>query len=311
MRCLILFSTLMTVVGCSIAPASGGQTIKSYPARGVVEKIGPDFSQVTIHHEAIPGYMMAMAMDFNVKDTNELSGISPKDEITFTLFVGDNDEWIGNIHRIGQAARTTAGKMSMPMDKSGTMGLFELRPGDPLPDYALVAEDGRQIHISDFRGRVLAFTFFYTRCPLPDYCPRMNNNFEQTRKILLADPKAPKNWELLSISFDPGYDTPAVLASYANVYRGDDTNRWLFVSAPTNVLRDATQRLDLSVLWQGNTLYSHNLRTVVLDSRGGVYRLFDGNRWTPQELADAIREVASATSPEPAAKTTRGGQKQE
>ena len=178
---------------------------------------------------------------------------------------------------------------------SGGMMMSELKPGDPLPDYALTAEDGRQIHFSDFRGKALAFIFFFTRCPLPDYCPRMNNNFEQTRKILLTDTNAPTNWQFLSISFDPEFDTPAVLSNYANVYRGDDTHRWLFAAASTNVLADAALRLDLMVMRQGNNI-SHNLRTVVLDPQGRIYKQFDGNQWTPQQLADAILGAARPSS---------------
>jgi len=291
MKYPILFCTLMFVYSLLAAPVGGDQEAKSYSARGVVEKIAPDRSQITIHHQAIPGYMMEMTMDFRVKDTNELSGISPKDEITFTLVVSSNEEWVENIHRIGRSNETTTNGMSMPMNLSGGVITPFLKPGDRLPDYTLTAEDGKQIRLSDFRGKVLAFTFFFTRCPLPDYCPRMNNNFKEARKILLADANAPTNWQFLSISFDPGFDTPEVLASYANVYRGDDTNRWLFASAPTNVLADVAGRLDLIVMRQGNNI-SHNLRTVVLDTRGGIYRLFDGNLWTPQQLADAMGEAA-------------------
>lgn len=295
MKYLTLFCTLLFAYSLPAAPVGGDQGAKSYSARGIVEKIAPDLSQVTIHHQAIPGYMMEMTMAFSVKNTNELSGISPNDEITFTLVVGNNDEWVENIHRIGHSAGTTTNGMSMPMNMSGGMMMPFLKPGDLLPDYTLTAEDGKEIHLSDFRGKVLAFTFFFTRCPLPDYCPRMNNNFEETRKILLADANAPTNWQFLSISFDPRFDTPEVLASYAGIYRGDDTNGWLFASAPTNVLADAAMRLDLVVMRQGNNI-SHNLRTVVLDARGGIYRLFDGNQWTPRQLADAICEAARSSS---------------
>ena len=296
MKCLILLCTLLSAQFLAAAPMNDGQATKSYSARGVIEKIAPVLSQVTIHHQAIPGYMMEMTMDFNVKNTNELSGISPNDEVAFTLVVGTNDEWVENIHRIGHSTETTTNGMSMPMDMAGGMTTPFLKPGDRLPDYELAAEDGKPIHLSNFRGKVLTFTFFFTRCPLPDYCPRMNNNFEATRKILLADTNAPTNWQFLSISFDPGFDTPEVLVNYASVYRGEDTNRWLFASAPTNVLADAAVRLDLMVMRQGDNI-SHNLRTVVLDARGGIYRLFDGNQWTPQQLADAMRDAARSSAP--------------
>ena len=294
-KCLTLFCALLFAHSILAMPTGGDQSTKSYSARGVVEKIAPDLRQVTIHHQAIPGYMMEMTMDFNVKNTNDLSGISPKDEITFTLVVGENDEWVESIRRVGHSAGTMTNKMSMPMEMSHGMMMAELKPGDLLPDYALMAEDGQQIHFSDFRGKALAFTFFFTRCPLPDYCPRMNNNFEQTRKILSTDTNAPTNWQFLSISFDPEFDTPDVLLNYADVYRGDNTNRWLFAAASTNVLADVALRLDLMVMRQGDNV-SHNLRTVVLDPQGRIYKQFDSNQWTPQQLADAIMQAAHLSS---------------
>lgn len=284
--CILLFAHTIFA-----APNAGDQSTKSYSAHGVVEKIAPDLRRVTIHHQAIPGYMMEMTMDFSVKNTNELAGLSVGDKITFTLVVGENDEWIENIHHVGHSAETMTNNMSMQMNMSEGMMMSELKPGDLLPDYALTAEDGNQMHISDFRGQALAFTFFFTRCPLPDYCPRMNHNFEQIRQILLTEANAPTNWQFLSISFDPEFDTPEVLRNYASLYRSNDTKRWLFASASTNVLADVAVRLDLMVMRQGNNI-SHNLRTVVLDPQGRIYRLFDGSQWTPQQLADTMLEAA-------------------
>ena len=223
--------------------------------------------------------MMEMTMDFPVKNTNELNGISPGDEITFTL------SWVRITSglRISIASDIPPNNHQHDVHANGHVRRHDdpfLKPGDLLPDYTLTAEDGRQIHFSDFRGKVLAFTFFFTRCPLPDYCPRMNNNFEETRKILLADANAPTNWQFLSISFDPGFDTPEVLASYASIYRGDDTNHWLFASAPTNMLADAAARLDLMIMRQGNNI-SHNMRTVVLDPQGA----FTAIRRQPMDAA--------------------------
>ena len=295
MKGLTFCSILLFGQPMLVASTGDAQSTQSYSVRGMVEKIAPDLSQVTIHHQAIPGYMMEMTMDFNVKHTNELGGISPKDEITFRLVVDKDDEWIENIHRIGRSSEPI-NEISTKKKTSGDAMASELKAGDTLPDYVLTTEQGRQIHISDFRGKALAFTFFFTRCPLPDYCPRMNRNLEQARTLLLADSNAPPNWQLLSISFDPGFDSPQVLASYAGVYRGTDTNRWLFALAQTNVLADVAARLDLMVMRQGGSI-SHNLRTVVLDPAGRIYRQFDGNEWTASQLADAIVRAARPPAP--------------
>jgi len=273
--------------------AAGGNSARaddqmphSYSARGVVEQIAPDRRQVTIHHQDIPGYMMEMTMDFPVKDTNELDGILVGDQITFTLVVSQTNDWVENIHRTGHTEQMTSS--SMPM----TGGIFaKLKPGDMLPDGELVTEDGRSIRFSDFRGKAVAFTFFFTRCPLPNYCPLMNRNFEQTRALLLSRSDAPTNWEFLSISFDPQFDTPQVLSDYAGAYRGTNADRWLFADATTNTLAHLASRLGLMVMRQGNNI-SHNLRTIVLDPQGRIYRQFNGNEWTAQQLADALSEAA-------------------
>lgn len=263
----------------------------------MVLKIAPDLSQVTIHHETIPGYMMTMTMAFNVKNTNELHNIFPNDEITFTLVVTDDDEWVENIHRVGHSANVATNPGPAQVSVPGGMRLPGLGTGDLLPDYPLTAENSRSIHISDFRGKELAFTFFFTRCPLPDYCPRMNNNFEETRKILWADANAPTNWELLSVSFDPGFDTPETLGNYARSYRGEDARQWLFVCAPTNTLAGLAPSLDLMVVRNGGDIVSHSMRTVVVDPQGRIFRQLDGNKWTPQQLADAICAAAKASQP--------------
>ena len=291
MRQLIIFIALTAFLaaGCkpkSSASSSENPAAKTFDAHGIVRQITPDRRTATIQHEAIPGYMAAMTMDFKVKDTNEVTGISPDDEITFKLAVTETDEWIEHIrflaHHIGEVTNNTF-VFHIPA--------AELKPGDALPDGELTAEDGSKIHFSNFRGRAVAFTFFFTSCPLPDYCPRMNKNFAEARKILLADSNAPANWQFLSVSFDLNFDTPQMLTGYASLYRGTDTNRWLFAVAPTNTLARLAPPLDLMVVRDGVS-FTHNLRTVVLDPQGRVARQFDGNGWTPQQLADALRDAA-------------------
>lgn len=284
-----LILLLMVIAGCEhkAAPPDVSQSgVKSYNARGVVRQIADDRHQVTIQHEAIDGYMPAMTMEFAVKDTNQLNGISPADEVTFKLVVGENDSWIENVRFVAHRIENVTNN-EFTFHADGT----ELKLGDALPDYELMTEDGKRIRFSDFRGRALAFTFFFTRCPLPDYCPRMNKNFEQARELIISASNAPTNWQFLSISFDPDFDKPEVLSSYADLYRGGNPDRWLFAAASINTLADLAPRLDLMVMRQGTSI-SHNMRTVVLDPQGRIYRQFDGNEWTPQQLSNAMLEAA-------------------
>jgi cytochrome oxidase Cu insertion factor (SCO1/SenC/PrrC family) len=111
----------------------------------------------------------------------------------------------------------------------------------------------------------------------------------------LAATNAPASWQLLSISFDPGFDSPEMLSAYANAYRNGDTNHWMFAVASTNTLSGLAPRLDLMIMREGDNIMSHNLRTVVLDPQGRIFRQLDGNQWTPQQLADAILLAAHKT----------------
>jgi len=274
---------------------TGPDPSQVYTVRGVVREIAPDGRKVVIRHEAITNYMPAMTMEFIVRDTNELQGVAAGDTVTFRLMATEDTHWIDRIARV---ASGTTNNLATASPGAKITTIVELRAGDLMPDCELLAEDGRRVRFSDFRGKALALTFFFTRCPLPDFCPRMGRNFAQARELILATAHAPTNWQFLSISFDPEFDQPSVLASYANFYRAGNANRWLFAAAPTNALAELAPRLDLMVRREADGSISHNLRTVVLDGQGRIRRQFDGNEWKAEQLAgEVIRARAVAGKP--------------
>ena len=277
--------TLMLLAACHGPAPESADGARSYTAHGIIEHISPDQHVVTIHHQAIPGYMMEMTMDFPVRDEHLLDGLTPGDQIDFTLKVTADDAWVESIRRTSHT--------DLPATNSASGSAPALKPGDPLPDAEFVAEDGRHVHLADFRGKVVVFTFFFTRCPLPNYCPLMNRNFAQTRALLLSQSAAPKNWQFLSISFDPEFDTPQTLAGYADFYRSHNPDRWLFVAATPETLAHFAAPLGLILMRQDNNI-SHNLRTVVVDPKGRLFRQFNDNLWTPEQLAQSIREAAKS-----------------
>ncbi len=128
--------------------------------------------------------------------------------------------------------------------------------------------------VLDFRGRTVALTFFFTRCPLPEFCPRMNSNFAAARALLQSAPGARTNYCFLSISFDSDFDRPAQLTAYAHAFRQGGGVPWVFAAAPPETLGRLPRRMGLSYRGQGGGI-SHNLRTVVLDPQGQVFRQFD------------------------------------
>jgi protein SCO1/2 len=282
----LTFLLLLPLLGCDRSGPPGG-AVRSFDTRGVVREFAPDQSKAVIRHEEIPGYMPKMTMELIVRRPVELRGISVGDEITFRLHATEDTHWIDTIRRVGRAPEEPPPLTPFLKPKFAR----ELKPGDEVPDAEFLSETGQPIHLKDFRGRALAFTFFFTRCPLPDYCPRMNKHFRETRDLLLVRAGAPTNWTLLCVSFDAVFDTPAVLRSQAFGYRGTNAINWIFAAATPEVLSDLAPSLDLTVMREGES-FSHNLRTVVLDPQGRIFKQFDGNTWTPAQLADALAEAA-------------------
>jgi protein SCO1 len=265
--------------------------LRAFNTRGVVKDLPQGGRSLLVKHEDIPGYMPAMTMQLDVRDTNELRGLLVGDTITFQVVATEEDSWIEGIRRVTtNEARQVA---SAEPSAASILRASLLKPGELLPDAELLAEDGRSFKLSDFEGQAVAFTFIFTRCPLPNFCPRMNQNFYRAREILFQE-KGITNWHFLSISFDPDFDKPGVLSRYAWSYRGENSNGWTFASAATNVVTGMSPLLDFRFANDGGS-FQHNLRTVVLDPHRRVVKHFEGNSWKAAELAEAIKE-AVATS---------------
>lgn len=198
---IIAAATPLHVHGAEPAPDAK----EVHPVRGVIRRLSSDGRQAVIRHEAIPDYMPAMTMAFNVRDTNELTGVAVGDTITFALTTTGGTHWIDGIRRVAGPANTPSAATTR-ITSPGRIA--ELKPGDALPDCELLAEDGQRIRLSAFRGKALALTFFFTRCPLPDYCPRMGSNFAKARELILAKTGTTTNWHFLSISLTRSLTSP-------------------------------------------------------------------------------------------------------
>jgi len=265
-----------------------------YYVRGVVKGLELEEGTVMIDHEEIPGYMEAMTMPFTVADTNEFAGITTNDQVQFRLVVEPLKSWIDQVQKTGTAQSLT--NQTRPKFRL-VREVEPLSEGDLLPNYPFTNSFGKAFQTDDFRGQVLAFTLIFTRCPLPDFCPRMGRNFEAVYRTLLQDSSGFTNWHLLSLSFDPEFDTPAVLNAYARQFQRDPA-RWTFATGALIELDDITERFGMYFARESTGVtFNHNLRTVVIDPYGRVHRVFIGNTWKPEELVAAMREAARAKPP--------------
>jgi protein SCO1 len=258
-----------------------------FQVKGVIKALKPERKEIEIKHEAIPDYMPAMTMPFDVKDTNELTGLKPEQPVSFRLTVTDTDGWVDNITPLGPP-QVVVSNAAAPMP---VRVVHPLQAGEPLPEYRLTNELGQAITTTQFKGQALAITFLFTRCPFPTFCPRLANDFEETQEKLLHLEGGPTNWHLLTISFDPEFDTPPVLKSYALAHKYDPGHS----TFATGDIEDITALGDLFGLafWHDSTgSITHNMRTVVVDSNGRLAKVFEGKDWTSAELTAEIVRAA-------------------
>jgi protein SCO1/2 len=208
--------------------------------------------------------------------------LSVGDSVTFQLVVGATHGWIENIAKIDAPKTNTA-----PPEQhlSFTRALPPLDEGDMLPDYQFTNELGEAAHLDQFRGRVLAFTFFFTSCPFPDFCPRMTSNFSEAAKKLKSMTNAPAQWQLLSISFDPTNDTPKRLLTYANNNAHYNPANWSFLTGDESQIGGLADQMGENFWREGGSI-GHNLRTVVVDPKGRIRNIIPGNKWTVDEFVE-------------------------
>src|ERR1044071_9509821 len=295
-----LLAGLLVLSGCdraSNASSSGGTGAvpnaqpKTFQVKGQVIAVKPKEKSIEIKHEEIPGYMPAMTMPFDVRDTNELAGLQPGDSVTFRMLVTDTVGWIDQIHKHASAPATNTlpGGAALRIVRE----VEPLAVGDALPHYHFTNQFGHRISTAEFKGNAVAITFLFTRCPFPNFCPLMATHFAEVQQIMLGMSNAPTNWQLLTISFDPDFDKPAVLKSYAERYKYEPSHSTFATGALIDITALAEQ-VGLT-FWHDETgNISHNLRTVVVDAAGRVRKIYTGNQWNSSEL---VQELVSAASP--------------
>ena len=127
---------------------------------------------VIISHRDIPRYMPAMSMPFHVRRSVELAGLYPGAQVEFHLVVRKSGSYIERIRRLGASPvmEDQGDRIILPPNSQ------QVAIGAPMPDFTLTDQRNQPVRLSDFRGKVVAVDFIYTRCPLPDVCPRLSAN---------------------------------------------------------------------------------------------------------------------------------------
>jgi protein SCO1 len=258
---------------------------RRYELKGTVVEVDREHGELGVAHEAIPGFMDAMTMSFSVAEW-VLAAAAPGDTISAELVVSEGHT---------RLEKVSLSKAPSPNDPDPENIVEGAAPGEPIPDLTFVNQSGKNVRLRDADG-VLVVTFIFTRCPLPDYCPLMNQRFVELDSALASEPGLARKVSLLSVTLDPAYDTPAVLDTYSRPYRERDLSvrRWDFVTAEPERIEELAGYFGLLYRSEGDQIV-HSLRTAVVGPSGTLFRVFRGNGWKADDLRDAIRDAMRKT----------------
>lgn len=273
--------------------ASSDANVKVYHLRGKVVSTDPASGVVVLNHEAIPGFMGAMTMPYQLKNPGEISALHPGDTITADVLVSKTSQQTVVLDDIDVIAQAKP-------DYKPDVLYHVPAPGDVVPDFVLRNQDGRQIHLRQFRGKALLITFIYTRCPLPNFCPLITRNFAVINKTLAQNAKIYGKTQLLCVSFDTEHDTPARLKAYGAEYLGSDAAgafaHWQFAVPTRPELTRMAEYFDLGIAPGANGSITHTMSTTLIGPDGKVVQFYPGNEWTPQQVEAEITKLETKSS---------------
>jgi protein SCO1 len=250
---------------------------RHFRAQGIVLAVDQLNRTVTISHRAIPGYMEAMSMPFHVEAARDLENLTPGSRIDFQLKVIHGGAIVRHIH-LQQTA------LDIPVPKAEE----KIAIGERMPDFTLTDQTGHAVRLSGFEGQLVAVDFIYTRCPLPDVCPRLSANFARLQKRFAG------RIVLLSITLDPLHDTSEVLAEYAQRWRAD-SHTWQFLTGSEEDVKKVAGYFGV-VYWAEEGAITHTSSTAIIDRAGKLRALVEGSSFTSQQLIDLVESV---TEPRP------------
>jgi protein SCO1 len=285
MRMCTAFLAALALLTAACGGGGATKDRREFTLQGQVLSLQPDRKEAVIRHEEIAGFMAAMTMPYSVQDAKEYEGLAPGDLITARLVVLPNAAYLEAVKKVGTAPLEEAAS-DAPAAASG----FELiKTGAPVPDQTFVNQDGAAMTLHQLRGDAVVVTFMYTSCPMPTFCPLMDQNFAKIQAKLKEQNNMLKV-HLLSVSFDPQVDTPAVLKKHADKL-GADPRLWSFVTGDRDEIDKWASGFGVSISRAMNDPrdITHNLRTVILDRQGNLVQTYTGNEWTPEQVLADVR----------------------
>ena len=292
------FLAVFALAGChsgtNPATESGSSNagVTTYHLRGKIVSTDAAHGIVVVDHEAIPGFMDAMTMPYQLKNPGIISDLHPGDTITADVLVSKTSQETVVLDHVVVIAQAKP-------DYKPPVFYHVPAPGDAVPDFRLRNQDGREIHLGQYRGKTLLLTFIYTRCPLPNFCPLITHNFAVIDHELAANPALYAKTHLICVSFDPVHDTPARLRAYGAEYIGSDGKNafahWEFAVPTKAVLLEMAKYFDVGISQGPDDTITHTLSTTLIGPHGKVAQFYPGNEWTPDQVVGDVKKAASSS----------------
>ena len=290
---------ILLCIGASVSCTKHGATfpvLKRYPFTGRIVSLDKARQTAVIDGDTVQGYMEAMQMSYKIKDAGDFGGLAPGDSITAEIVVvdmqnadnnnndADPDYWLEKVKVTGHSKPPAAKPTAQHIPASG----------EEVPDFHFTNQNSQQISLKQYRGQVLFVTFIYTRCPFPDYCPRIGAQFAQLRQQLDADPSLSAETHLLCISFDPAHDTPKILRDYGfslmHSHQAKLSDGWDFAVPRAADLPQIADYFALTYIPE-NGLITHSLSTTVIGPDGKIVNWYYGSDW---QVSDLVKDATAA-----------------
>ncbi len=289
--CALVLSLPGLMSGCHSGAPNGVSTQPDgYFVRGKIEGTNAKTGTVVLSHQAIAGLMPAMTMEYKLVNPSEISELHAGDVITAKMLADKTPDGPTNLRLTDLDVIAQTRQDALPASPYHVPEV-----GEVVPDFSLLNQSDKKIDLKAFRGKVVAMTFVYTRCPVADFCPRMSRNFAEMNQALAADPKLYAKTHLLTVSFDPTYDTPKVLRSYGGAYTGKYTREtfehWDFAAPSAAELPKMEQWFDMGVTG-GAGAFQHSLATTIVGPDGKVLAFYPTNTWTVDEALKVMKSAA-------------------
>jgi protein SCO1 len=265
---------------------------EDHAVQGVLLKIDPARNMIVVSCDAILGYMDAMEMPFTVRDPEALKTLAPGTTIRFTMVEQNGEDFAEHLQPVGvtnfESEPTTAGRLTIlhrTMDPAAAARIVAV--GQPVPDFTLTDQEGKAAHLAQFKGKVVALTFGYSRCPNPNYCFRLSNNLAQLKRRFHE--VVGHDLMLVTIVIDPAQDRGKALESYADTWKADPAS-WLFLTGSIPDVRAAAGLFGMD-FWSDEGFMTHTFHTVVIDRDGKLAANLEGNKFSADQLGDMVDVV--------------------